>query len=83
MDFRAARQRARAWESMPGLRSRALIWDMAGREGGRSLMVLRPVPAPNSVMVRGVVLERSVNVWPRRGGRRLSSRAWRMLPSVS
>jgi hypothetical protein len=58
---------------------------MVGEEEGgeRSLMVLRPVPQPSSVMVIGEVLERRVKTWVRRGGRRESSMLWRILPSVS
>jgi len=81
---------------MEGERSKAFIcvifmFEEGGRRGvgERSLRVFRPVPAPSSVMVIesgvvvGVELDRRENVFVRRVGRRRSSRAWRMLPSVS
>ena len=52
-----------------------------GRES--SLRVLRPVPAPSSVIVRDWVVGRRLRARVRRGGREWSSIAWRMLPSVS
>lgn len=96
-------QRFCAMDSMAELRSRALIvliWiSPTSGEGGviggrRSLDVLRPVPQPSSVMVRGwgwdskevmdVDVDRSCE-WAvlrpsvRRDGIRMSSMAWRML----
>jgi hypothetical protein len=69
---------------MPGERSRALISLMFKVGGGESsLMVLRPVPQPSSVIVMGEVEESRGKTWDRRLGRRESSMLWRMLPSVS
>lgn len=76
--------RSRATASMPGLRSRALIWVIGeAMEGERSFSVLRPVPQPSSVTVSGTEAGRSVKTFFKRSGSRASSRAWRILPSVS
>lgn len=65
-------QRDCAIDSISGDRSRAFMVLILGRE--RSLRVLRPVPAPSSVIVWGeLVVGRRVKAWVRRAGRRWSS----------
>jgi len=67
-------QRDFATASIEELRSNAFMAVIGiGGEADMSLMVLRPVPQPSSVMVIGVgevEMKRGVNAWERRVGRR-------------
>lgn len=60
-----------------------LIGTFEVKDGRSSFAVFRPVPHPSSVIEIGVEDERRANAWSRSVGRRASSIAWRMLPSVS
>lgn len=75
MDFVSAEQRSRATLSISGLRSSALIWMIGGRDGDKSLAVLRPVPQPSSVMVSGELAGRRANTRSRMPGSSASSSA--------